>query len=50
MSDQPAIFVITSSLLKDIHHKDYNYRRNSLRVLPMVLDATNLMQADRYIK
>lgn len=45
MRDQPSIYVVTSSLLKDIHHKDYNYRRNSLRALPVVLDASNLVQA-----
>lgn len=50
MSDQPSIYVVTSSLLKDIHHKDCNYRRNSLRTLPVVLDSSNLVQVERYIK
>lgn len=45
MSDQSSIYVVTSSLLKDIHHKDCNYRRNSLRALPVVLDSSNLVQA-----
>lgn len=50
MSDQKSIYVVTSSLYKDIHHKDSNFRRNSLRVLPVVLDSSNLVQAERYIK
>lgn len=50
MSNQPSIYVVTSSLLKDIHHKDPNFRRNSLRTLPLVLDQSNLAQVERYIK
>lgn len=50
MSNQPSIYIVTSSLLKDIHHKDCNFRRNSLRTLPLVLDPTNLAQVERYIK
>jgi vesicle coat complex subunit len=50
MRNQPSIFLVTSSLLKDIHHKNFNFRRNSLRTIPMVIDASNLAQIERYIK
>ena len=50
MRNQPSIFVVTSSLLKDIHHKNHNFKRNSLRTIPLVLDASNLVQVERYIK
>lgn len=50
MSDQPSIYVVTSTLMKDIHHENPNYRRNSLRVIPVVMDASILVQVERYIK
>lgn len=50
MAAQPSIYIVTSSLMKDIHHKNAHFRRNSLRVIPMVIDPSNLVQVDRYIK
>jgi coatomer subunit gamma len=50
MKKQPSIYIVTSSLMKDIHHKNSNFRRNSLRVIPMVIDPSNLVQVERYIK
>jgi coatomer protein complex subunit gamma len=44
MRKQSSIYIVTSSLLKDIHHKDPNYRRNSLRTIPLIIDASNLVQ------
>ena len=50
MKSQTSIYVVTSSLLKDIHHKNSNFRRNSLRTIPLIADASNLTQIERYIK
>lgn len=50
MKNQPSIFLVTSSLLKDIHNKNANFRRNGLRTIPMVIDGSNLVQIERYIK
>ena len=50
MKNQPSIYIVTSSLMKDIHHKNNNFKRNSLRVIPMVIDPSNLVQVERYIK
>ena len=50
MKNQPSIYVVTSSLLKDIHHKNSHFRRNSLRTIPLIADASNLSQIERYIK
>lgn len=36
--------------MKDIHHKNNNFRRNSLRIIPLVIDPCNLVQVERYIK
>jgi len=44
MKKQPSIYIVTSSLMKDIHHKNSNFRRNSLRVIPIVIDPSNLVQ------
>lgn len=50
MTKLPSIYIVTSSLMKDIHHKNNNFRRNALRVIPMVIDPSNLVQVERYIK
>jgi coatomer protein complex subunit gamma len=50
MINQPSIYIVTSSLMKDIHHKNNNFRRNALRVIPLVIDPSNLVQVERYIK
>ena len=50
MTQLPTIYIVTSSLMKDIHHKNNNFRRNSLRIIPMVIDPSNLVQVERYIK
>jgi coatomer protein complex subunit gamma len=50
MTSQPSIYIVTSSLMKDIHHKSNNFRRNSLRIIPLVIDPSNLVQVERYIK
>jgi hypothetical protein len=44
MTKLPSIYIVTSSLMKDIHHKNNNFRRNSLRIIPMVIDPSNLVQ------
>ncbi len=36
--------------MKDIHHKSVNFRRNALRIIPLVIDPSNLVQVERYIK
>lgn len=48
MSGLSSIYIVTSSLLKDIHHKNPSFRRNSLRTIPMVIDPSNLVQVERY--
>jgi coatomer protein complex subunit gamma len=50
MTSQPSIYIVTSSLMKDIHHKSVNFRRNSLKIIPLVIDPSNLVQVERYIK
>lgn len=50
MINQPSIYIVTSSLMKDIHHKSINFRRNALRIIPLVIDPTNVVQVERYIK
>ena len=50
MRKQSSIYIVTSSLLKDIHHKSSNFRRNSLRTIPLIIDVSNLTQIERYIK
>lgn len=50
MRRHPSIYIVTSSLLKDIHHKNPSYRRNALRTIPLIVDASNLTQIERYIK
>ncbi len=50
MRKHPSIYIVTSSLLKDIHHKNPTFRRNSLRTIPLIVDASNLSQIERYIK
>ncbi len=50
MINQPSIYIVTASLMKDIHHKNNNFRRNSLKIIPLVIDPTNLVQVERYIK
>lgn len=50
MRAQTNIYIVTSSLLKDIHHKNNNFRRNALRTIPLVIDSSNLAQVERYIK
>lgn len=50
MKKHPSIYVVTSSLLKDIHHKNSHFRRNSLRTIPLIADSSNLSQIERYIK
>lgn len=50
MSNQPSIYIVTSSLLKDIHNKCVSLKRNSLRTIPKVLDPSNMVQVERYIK
>lgn len=44
MKKESSIYIVTSSLLKDIHHKNSNFRRNSLRTIPLILDPSNLTQ------
>lgn len=44
MTSQPSIYIVTSSLMKDIHHKSVNFRRNSLKIIPLVIDPSNLVQ------
>lgn len=48
MRKHPSIYIVTSSLLKDIHHRNPNFRRNSLRTIPLIVDASNLTQIERY--
>jgi coatomer protein complex subunit gamma len=50
MKAQPSIYIVTSSLLKDIHHKHSAFRRNALRTIPLITDPSNLPQIERYIK
>lgn len=50
MRKHPSIYVFTSSLTKDLHHKNHNFRRNSVRSIPLIVDPVNLSQFERYIK
>ena len=50
MRKHPSIYVFTSSLTKDLHHKNANFRRNAVRSIPLIVDPVNLSQFERYIK
>ena len=39
-----------SSLVKDITSKTDLFRMNALRTIPLVLEASNLVQIERYMK
>ncbi len=40
MKNESSIYIVTSSLMKDIHNENPNFRRNSLRTIPSVLFST----------
>lgn len=44
------MYVVISCLTKDINSKNDLFRMNALRTLPLVLDQSNLVQLDRYLK
>lgn len=44
------MYVVISSLTKDITSKSDLFRMNALRTIPLVLDPSNLVQLERYLK
>ncbi|CAD8045387.1 unnamed protein product [Paramecium sonneborni] len=48
--DENSMYVVISCLAKDITSKNDLFRINALRTLPYVLDQSNLVQLDRYLK
>ncbi|KAL4445701.1 hypothetical protein ABPG74_006252 [Tetrahymena malaccensis] len=48
--DEKMVYVVTQSLMKDITSNVDLYKMNALRVIPVVLDPSNLIQVERYIK
>ena len=47
---ESSIYVLTSSLIKDITCKVDLFRMNALRTIPVVLDSSTMAQVERYIK
>ena len=43
------MYIVTSSLMKDISSKNDLFRANALRTIPLVLDQSNLVQIERYL-
>ena len=50
LRNESSIYIITSSLTKDMNSKIDLFRRNALRTIPIIIDPTNLLQIERYIK
>ena len=44
------MYIVTSSLVKDISSKIDLFRMNALRTIPLVLDSSNMVQIERYLK
>lgn len=44
------MYVVISCLAKDITSKNDLFRINALRTIPQVLDPSNLVQLERYLK
>ena len=52
MRNEQSLYILTSSITKDINSKDDLFRMNSIRVTPVVAqhtDPMNLQQIERYI-
>ena len=50
LKSESSIYIITSSLTKDMNSKIDLFRMNALRTIPIIIDPTNLLQIERYIK
>lgn len=50
LRNESSIYIITSSLTKDMNSKIDLFRMNALRTIPIIIDPTNLLQVERYIK
>lgn len=48
--DENIMYVVTQSLMKDIISTNDLFRMNAFRTIPLVLDPSNLIQVERYIK
>ncbi|TVU47821.1 hypothetical protein EJB05_07430 [Eragrostis curvula] len=44
------VFIVTSSLMKDMNSKTDMYRANAIRVLCRIIDGSMLTQVERYLK
>ena len=44
------MYIVISSLTKDITSKTDLFRINALRTIPVVLEPSNLVQIERYLK
>ncbi len=53
MRNEDSVYILTSSITKDINSKDDLFRMNSIRMTPVIAmhtDPQNLQQIERYIK
>ena len=50
LRNESSIYIITSSLTKDMNSKIDLFRMNALRTIPIIIDPSNLLQIERYIK
>lgn len=50
MRNESSIYIITSSVTKDMNSKVDLFRMNALRTIPIIIDPTNILQIERYIK
>lgn len=47
---ESAMYIVTSSMIKDISSKIDLFRMNALRTIHLVLDQSNIVQIERYLK
>ena len=47
---ETEVFIVVSSLTKDMNSTEYVFKANSMKVLAKIIDPENLPSIDRYLK
>jgi coatomer protein complex subunit gamma len=47
---ETEVFIVVSSLTKDMNSTEYAFKANSMKVLAKIIDPENLPSIDRYLK
>lgn len=47
---ETEVFIVVSSLTKDINSTEYQFKANSMKVLAKIIDPENIASIDRYLK